>query len=877
MAKPAKREAVEVSEPDAPRAVRALLALIHVVCPLLFFTNLTRNPYFTQIAMLNIGISLCGILWAVKAFRNGTFRLPTFPFGIPMLCFLAAALLSCLVSLAVHASVRPGLGFEMTRVWVFTLINSGVAVFLPGAFTRPLGADPEPRSIWADLSLAFIWGALWFGFHEMKNPEPAQLLWDTYGGFLWLLAGLYAVMRTRRGDALSYFHVIFAVSVLAGGYGIFQYWGRDIIWTSPVQPYGGRPVSTFGNPNFLSSYLMMVCPVAVTFALRAKKSDRWGYALVALVAGLGVLSTLTRSTYVGLAVALIVTAAAYYRFGEVKLSKPLGVALIVFIGLILLFPATPVMQAQSPLARFTEIFAAMKSGASYGPWHQRLLIWSSAWDMSSGGFFLLGRGWGSFELFFPFFQGKYLLVPSLAQWRTHANNAHNILLEFWSQTGIVGTGLILWAFVAMVVGGWNAVRRSSGAARAATAALLGGIAGMVADNFFGNVSIFFAVPAFLFWWNVGALFNEERPARAWTGNVSSAVGRPLLVVFILICAMGAGYYFVRWKQEMFYFQGFKQAKMNDVMGSIKSLDAGYRWFPGDVNNNYELGNSRSRWAKDLADRGLPDEAKREIDRALKAYDASVRANPGYDEIYFNRAVSMAQGGRRDEAVRVLELALFINPILKEAYASLATIHLSLDHFAEAADVLERASGSFPDDKDFWNNLGYSYTKLGRHNQAFDAYKRAVTIDPNFARGWGNIAEAARSSGKKDPILEVPDLVTRMEAQLRAKNLDGALVSATRIAQLLPNSPDSHLSVGNLNFYLGNVDVAEAELKIALKLNPNFAAAHANIGKMYALRRKFDQAREHLSRAVELDPADADSKRALNEVTGIRERSKEPGQ
>ena len=71
MARPAKREAVETAEPDAPRAARALLGLIHVVCPLLFFTNLTRNPYFTQIALLNIGIAVCGILWAVDAFRKG--------------------------------------------------------------------------------------------------------------------------------------------------------------------------------------------------------------------------------------------------------------------------------------------------------------------------------------------------------------------------------------------------------------------------------------------------------------------------------------------------------------------------------------------------------------------------------------------------------------------------------------------------------------------------------------------------------------------------------------------------------------------------------------------------------------------------------------
>jgi len=69
-----------------------LLTLLHVVCPLLFFTNLTRNPYYTQIALLNIGIALCGLCWAVQNWRSGTWTLPRTSFEIPLLIFLVVAI-----------------------------------------------------------------------------------------------------------------------------------------------------------------------------------------------------------------------------------------------------------------------------------------------------------------------------------------------------------------------------------------------------------------------------------------------------------------------------------------------------------------------------------------------------------------------------------------------------------------------------------------------------------------------------------------------------------------------------------------------------------------------------------------------------------------
>ena len=124
-------------------------------------------------------------------------------------------------------------------------------------------------------------------FHTYKDPDPTHFnLGQLRRHFVEHGAFAYAVVRTRSGQAQNFFHVIFLLRCRwwPGLYGIFQYDGKDMIWGSPIQPYGGRPVSTFGNPNFLSSYSLLVCPLAVAFALNARPSQRVGYVFVALVA-----------------------------------------------------------------------------------------------------------------------------------------------------------------------------------------------------------------------------------------------------------------------------------------------------------------------------------------------------------------------------------------------------------------------------------------------------------------------------------------------------------------------------------------------------------------------------------------------------------------
>ena len=119
------------------------------------------------------------------------------------------------------------------------------------------------------------------------------------------------------------------------------------------------------------------------------------------------------------------------------------------LAMALLWPSSSIATGYTPtvVGRLTEFSEMMKRDGSYSPFHQRVLIWTSAWLMGSESP-LLGKGAGLFELFYPFYQGTLLhAFTFFHNMRTHANNSHNEILEVFSQTGLVGLGayLAFWA------------------------------------------------------------------------------------------------------------------------------------------------------------------------------------------------------------------------------------------------------------------------------------------------------------------------------------------------------------------------------------------------------------------------------------------------
>lgn len=780
-----------------PRLVRSCLYSLFGVCPLLFFTDLTRNPYYTQIALLNILVPAAWMLWLIDGWKKGEFWWARTALDLPLLSLIGWCFFSWLVSFLRHRPLASPIYSEGGRGVVFLLVNTYLVY--AAAVRAP------DRALWR------------------------RLLWITY-----------------------------FVSIAASAYGVAQYFGIEIIWPRSLNPYGSRPVSTFGNPNFMSSYLVLVIPVMMADLLfQASGLPRIFLLAATFCNAAALLATLTRSSWLGLLVAFGVLGIGLAATFETKQGAALrrwGTALVLGLGLMVAFwpqSRTPAYSA-TVVGRVLETRKMTQGG--YAPASQRFLIWTAAWGMVQDHPFL-GKGWGCFELFYPFYQGPLLLQKMFQNFRTHANNAHNEILEYWSQIGTVGLGLVLWLWIVFFRAAASVARRLPEERRAIAWGLAGGVAGLLADNLL-NVSAHFAVPALLFWWWAGsALSLDESAIRVRRWAIRSAAQKACLLGAGIILACWMVQSFRLWRHEVLFFKGFKLSKGGHLVAAQQALQSAYRWHPLDVNNNYELGNVEARL--------------NQKEKAASMYQRALDANAGYDEIYFNRGTMLMQMGREEEAMADYRRCLAINPLSREAYNALASLYLKdIPRHGDAAEALfKQGLESFPQDKDLWNNRGYLHTQRRQWEPAYEAYRKAIQIDPEFDLARRNLAAILPRipQYRDDPILHLDAGLREVERLIQAKRWGEALERVQALSAASPRSYRAHFYAGHIFFSLGRLAEAAAEYEQAVSLQPGGEGAWQNLGVTYDRLGQAEKAERAFRKALALNPANPSVKARL----GIR--------
>jgi tetratricopeptide (TPR) repeat protein/O-antigen ligase len=845
-----------------------LLGLAFFVCPLLFFTDLTRNPYFSQIALLNILLLAVAAAAAIRFARRGEWSWTRTPLDGPWLAWLGIALLAWGLSWLRHEPFfRPSIASEGRKVIVFTFVNTFLPFWAGSALARREEDRPLPIA-WLGLAAAF--GAAWTLFPLLRSPAPMDLsalshVWDPYGGLVWLAGGFGAALLARGGSLTRLFHVALAAALVASAYGVLQYFNVEWVWPKVLNPYGGRSVSTFGNPNFLSTYLVLLAPAVFVHFLLDEKS-RWWYGGALVVMWLALLASLTRSSWLGCAVGFAALAA--WPGARAAMRKRRGPVLVLAAALAvlgLLWPRSPVegyrASAVQRLVEGLESLSPAKQGEAYAPWHQRVMIWTCAWQMGLDSP-LIGNGWGQFELFYPFYQGPLLAhEPLYRSLRTHANNAHNEVLELFSQTGLAGLGVQAWlwvVFFAMAASTWRGRGRAQeepklGSDAAWSWGLASGAAGVLADNLM-NVSMHFAVPAFALWWCVGAAAGRAGRWETRVWRPSKPLGTALAAAIAAAGAWGAWTWACQWEREVHYFAGFKLVRMGRLDAAAKELREGFDWHPREVNNDYELGNTLARLGR--------------LDDAVWAYHEALDSNAGYDEIYFNLATVLGPKlNRWAESEDAYRIAAWINPLSKEAATGLAGMYLREPErrFEEARQFLTRAVELFPADASFWNNLGYLYSLRGEPAEAVTKYESALKVDPDFELAERNLRTTM--AGKSDPLLAALDGRRALERRIAEKKIDAeSLRLAESAAAGFPNDLKSRFYRGSLRLALGKTAESLDDLAWVVARQPSNTAARVNLGRALDAMGRRDEAQAQYREVLRLEPDNAAARQSLSQGT-----------
>ncbi|MCS7152218.1 MAG: tetratricopeptide repeat protein [Endomicrobia bacterium] len=665
-----------------------------------------------------------------------------------------------------------------------------------------------------------------------------------------ILVYMFATNYVNKNNFDRIYYTFFIVGAIASVYGILQYFGVELIWPKTLNPFGGRCVSTFGNPNFLSSFLILLFPLMLTNYLIGKDTALMFIFMIMYFCAL--LCTLTRSSWIGLVVSLVFLCIfILFNFKEFVRRNRTKIILLaaILIVLFLVWPQSSVGGNPAPVGR---LFEVQRAKDVYSPLHQRFLIWFCGWDMIKEKIFT-GKGWGLFELFYPFYQGKYLFIEKLS-FRTHANNAHNEIIEVWSQTGTIGLGIYILFFIVFFIYSYKLIQSKKELYdKLMILALACSVIGMLVDNLL-NVTIHFCVPAFLYFFNIGAIatFDENRNKK----NIClpPVINTLVILVGILIILR----LILNFLGEINYFKGFKYSKRNELTQALYYLSKANKFQKYEVNNNYELANTYARMKK--------------LNEAVHYYYEALASNCGYDEIHFNIATVYSQLGKVEEAKLHYTQSLFINPLSKDAYMALGSLLFAdLDKNPDSAIKLyEQATTVFPDNKDFYNNLGYLYVKSGQEQKALKCYEKALQIDPNFEFAKRNYLVLANKLGIKNNIVSTYEtLISQVVKDIEQRKYDEAEIKCRKILEIFPNDVIAKFYLANIYFSKNLLQEAVSIYEEILKLQPENYNVRYNLAMAYIKQQKYGEAEEQLEFILSKQPNNQVIRKQLMDIRTFR--------
>lgn len=235
---------------------------------------------------------------------------------------------------------------------------------------------------------------------------------------------------------------IIASALIISSIAILQAVQVNVFKNFTIPTYNGRIVGTFGNPNFLGSYLTVLLPFALWYKQKINKLLRLTIVLTIIIA---IFYTDSRAAYIALAFLFLVY--ALYLLSKSNLSKSIiwSSVILVFLGLfaflnlfvyksVIFNDSAPVIKERGcpeswpvkyPLKIITDIRSLIPNFKREAPCDNRFLIWAVGLEALIKRP-VIGYGQDNFEQ--AILAGRMHLV----------DNAHNIFLETAISSGLLG-------------------------------------------------------------------------------------------------------------------------------------------------------------------------------------------------------------------------------------------------------------------------------------------------------------------------------------------------------------------------------------------------------------------------------------------------------
>ncbi len=222
-------------------------------------------------------------------------------------------------------------------------------------------------------------------------------------------------------------------SFAVGSYALLQASGIDFVtWSEPALRTG-RTFSALGQPNFLGSFLILTLPVLGYLVwLYRNNFWRWFWMLALLVSLLALLSTQSRSAWLGLFLSCFCGFLLFFYYFRDKFKNKLKITILVFFIFFVVFSAL----SQVPFFKNRVLSGFDLNSGSVAA---RINFWQAGWEA------IFQKPWFGYGLE----NQKEALIPYYQKdWAVHSdvnvspNRAHNLFLDILLTGGFFG--LIVW-------------------------------------------------------------------------------------------------------------------------------------------------------------------------------------------------------------------------------------------------------------------------------------------------------------------------------------------------------------------------------------------------------------------------------------------------
>ncbi len=494
-------------------------------------------------------------------------------------------------------------------------------------------------------------------------------------------------------------NLLIIVSAISAIIGVLQFFGLNyehgIKWKIPSRlPDKTDIYSTYGNPNFMSSFLAAVFPL-VLINLWHNLNDarkRLVNAIAALIILFCILISRTKAAWGGVIIStilLFIFAVKIHLKGKTSIAKRLfaptfkkylkasGIIFLLVIaiitGIILILPAesNPILAELSSLTLSNITFKG------------RELMWLTTFNMIKE-HPIIGVGVNTFRLNYQNYQGAFLNKhPEYIPYLGSAESPHNQLLEITSEQGIIGVLLFLWINIVFFKGCVGFINQTNAdkAYLKEKMIVLGIMAGVAAILIHGLVEFpLNLVPnAMLYWLYLGiVMVIANKPLKPFK---LLKPFKPMVSALTIIITVALSFIFI--------FQSIRPLIASNIHRDTWQLMQDEKWKEAAV--SAKKGIEREPLNDELhLFLGVANYHLKNYSESLKEYSKAYELYPDY-MIPYNIGLIHKKMGNLNLAEEYFKKTIFLRPNLPEPYTQLSQVYKEMGKIDESIEVLNRGS------------------------------------------------------------------------------------------------------------------------------------------------------------------------------------------